>query len=43
VVPADIEGYAETVLTDGKVHARFKKPGQAQRWVQFMNGERMSK
>jgi len=38
IVPADLEDYAETVLADGKVHARFRKVGQAQRWINRMRG-----
>lgn len=40
VEPSDIEDYAENVLVDGKIHARFKKPGQAENWIKFMRGER---
>lgn len=29
-------GFAEDVLADGTVHARFRKPGQAARWVRKM-------
>jgi hypothetical protein len=38
IIPADLEGYAETVLADGKVHASFRKVGQAQRWINKMRG-----
>lgn len=40
VEPSDIGDYYENVLADGKIHARFKKPRQAQNWIKFMRGER---
>lgn len=40
VEPSDLEGYAENVTADGKIHARFKRPRQAQNWIKFMRGER---
>lgn len=36
-------GYVEGVYADGENVANFKKHGQAERWVQFMTGHRMSK
>ena len=38
-----MEGYFEDVLHNGEVHARFKKNGQAHRYIGFMKGERFSK
>ena len=37
VVQSDLPDYAEMVLADGKVHARFRTPGQAGRWVKKMS------
>ena len=34
----DIEGYISEVLVDGSVQARFRKVGQAERWVRKMVG-----
>jgi hypothetical protein len=42
-IPADVPGYCETVTHDGNVHARFKKPGAAARYCEFMRGERFAK
>lgn len=42
VAPSDMQGYAEIATHNGQVHARFKKPGKALRFCQFMRGERMS-
>ncbi len=39
----DMNGYAEIALCNGKIHARFKKLGQAKRYCQFMIGERYNK
>jgi len=36
-------GYVEAVSHNGKLHAQFKKAGQAARYVDFMNGARFSK
>lgn len=36
-------GYITEVTIDGEVHARFKKPGAANRWIEFMQGTRFSK
>lgn len=36
-------GYMQGVSIDGTNHANFKKPGQAERWVAYMKGERMAK
>lgn len=41
VCPSDMEGYVAIVKVEGSVHARFKKPGQAEHWVAVMKGERM--
>ena len=38
VQPSDLPEYAEVVTVDGSIHARFKKQGQAQRWVKRMSG-----
>lgn len=35
--------YVSEVLHNGAVHARFVKVGQAERYVDFMTGERLSK
>jgi hypothetical protein len=37
------DGYVEAVAHDGKLHAQFKKVGQAARYVLFMRGVRFSK
>jgi hypothetical protein len=42
-LPSDLGDYHTNVYIDGKLHARFKKPGQARRWIDFMTGKRMSK
>lgn len=36
----DTKGYAEMVQVQGQVHARFRKEGQAAKWVEFMQGKR---
>lgn len=47
IVPSTMPGYVEEahgVSADGSaptVHARFKQPGRAQKWVAYMKGERM--
>jgi len=41
--PSDMEGYYHNVYIDGSLHARFKRPGQAERWIDFMTGKRMSR
>lgn len=38
VTPSDLPEYTTIVLNDGEVHARFKKPETAQRYVAFMQG-----
>jgi len=43
IVESDMHGIAEIVLEDGKVCARFSKNGQAQKWIDFMEGKRNSK
>jgi hypothetical protein len=42
-LPSDLEDYHTNVYIDGELHARFKKPGQSRRWIDFMTGKRMSK
>lgn len=42
-VPADLPDYAECATRDGQIVARFKKPGAASRYCQFMLGQRFSK
>lgn len=42
-VPAVSPGYCEGVARNGTLHAQFKKPGQAARYVAFMRGERFTK
>lgn len=43
VEPAHSLGFTEAVMADGSIHAQFKKPGQAQRWIDFMTGRRYNK
>lgn len=43
IAKSDMSEYAEMVLFDGEIQARFKKIGQAERYVEFMQGKRMSK
>lgn len=41
IVPCtDTKGFVEAVLVNGEVHARFRKAGQAVKWVEFMQGKR---
>lgn len=42
-MPGDIPGYAEVAMHNGSVHARFKKAGAAERYCQFMRGERLTR
>jgi hypothetical protein len=42
-VPAISPGYVDAVSHNGAIHAQFKKPGQAARYIQFMTGARMAK
>lgn len=37
--PAVDTGYSEGVWIDNQLHAQFKKPGQAARWVRKMRGD----
>jgi hypothetical protein len=37
---SNMEGYKEEVLANGNVHTRFRKPGQGQKFVAFLKGER---
>lgn len=43
IEPADLPDYVETVRHNGEIHARFKRPGQAARFVAYMRGERFAK
>ncbi|WP_448365918.1 hypothetical protein [Fluviibacter phosphoraccumulans] len=36
-------GYCEAVTHAGAIHAQFKKPGQARRYIAYMTGDRFSK
>lgn len=36
-------GYTTGTFENGKLHALFKSPAQAQRWLDFMEGRRMTK
>lgn len=40
---SEVKGYVEEAVVDSVVHARFKKAGQASRWIEFMRGNRMTK
>jgi hypothetical protein len=40
---SDLPEYKENALCNGEVIARFKKEGQAQRYVDFMTGKRFSR
>ncbi|MCE5212625.1 MAG: hypothetical protein LLG40_13865 [Deltaproteobacteria bacterium] len=40
---SDKPDYKENALCNGKIVARFKKEGQAQRYIDFMTGKRFSK
>ena len=37
------DGYVEAAYCNGELHAQFKKPGQAARYVAYMKNERWSK
>lgn len=41
LVPAVSKGYVDGVEINGVLHAQFKKPGKADRWIDFMAGRRM--
>lgn len=43
IVPPVSPGFADGVSFNGALHAQFRKPGQALRYVQFMKGERNAK
>lgn len=43
VKPSDLPEYAEMALSDGVIQARFKKTGQAQKWVDYIEGNRNNK
>lgn len=43
IQPSAEPGYAEEVIRDNEVVARFSKPGQAAMWVDFMEGRRNNK
>ena len=38
IKPSSLDGYVEDVYGDDELTARFKKPGQAQKWVDFIEG-----
>jgi hypothetical protein len=35
-LPSDLPEYGEMVTVDGQIHARFRQPGQAARWIRKM-------
>ena len=39
---SDMPGYAENAIKSGAIVARFKRTGQAQRYIDFMQGKRYS-
>lgn len=43
IAPPSADGFAAEVLHNGKVHARFKSEESANRYCQFMRGERFNK
>ena len=43
IKPSDLPEYAESVYQNNEVWARFKKPGQAARYVEFMEGKQNNK
>jgi hypothetical protein len=43
VQPSDLPEYREMVVREGEVQARFSKEGQAQRYIDFIEGRRNSK
>ena len=43
IIPSDLPEYAEAVTGDGELIARFKKIGQGQKWIDFIEGRRNSK
>lgn len=43
VTVSDMPGYAENAVCNGSIHARFRKVGQAQRYIDFMLGNRYNK
>lgn len=43
VIASDLPDYVEAVTANGELVARFKKQGQAQRWIDFIEGKRNAK
>lgn len=43
IVPSDLAGYSHNVTANGEIHARFHSLKSAQRWLSFMQGNRMTK
>jgi hypothetical protein len=43
IEPSDLPDYAENVTCDDVITARFKKTGQAKRYIDFMTGKRFGK
>jgi hypothetical protein len=43
VQPSDLPEYKEMVVREGEVQARFHKEGQAQRYIDFIEGRRNTK
>jgi hypothetical protein len=43
ILPSDLPEYKEMVVREGEVQARFHKEGQAQRYIDFIEGRRNSK
>lgn len=42
IEPSDLPAFVAAVKRDGEIIARFKKSGQAEKWVAFLRGERAS-
>lgn len=43
VGPAESDGYVEAAYHNRRLHAQFKRSGQADRYIAFMKGERWAK
>lgn len=43
IIPPKDSDFVSSVHVNGKLHAQFKKQGQAEKWIAFMKGERMAK
>lgn len=43
IMPPKDSGFVSSVYVNGKLHAQFRKQGQAEKWIAFMKGERMAK